>query len=158
MLPTRCISSILAASLCGCLHSPATPEERRTGIDLVGMADSTSPIRAGVSSREEVIKALGEPQQVSPDRHAIAYEYEPIVSRAGFVFIGGPCGLRGYYPSESRIKESLWLAFDDRDTLQWYLSSRDRNDVDWQTFCNEATASHGAIEDFRGLSPAANEK
>src|SRR5690349_4092015 len=91
---------VLLSGLTGCLHAVATPEERRTGIDLVGPAKSSTPIRVGVSTRSEVVQALGEPKEFSADGRAIAYSYNPIVARSGFVFLGGPCGLCGYYPFE----------------------------------------------------------
>src|SRR5262245_42752985 len=103
------LALVLLSGLNGCLHAVATPEERRTGIDLVGSAESSAPIRVGVSTRSEVIRSLGEPKDVSSDGRAIAYSYNPIVARSGFVFLGGPCGLCGYYPFEDRTKEDLWL-------------------------------------------------
>lgn len=138
-LTPHLIIALFMSMLVGCLHAPATPEERRTGVDLVGDEESSAPIRVGVSTRPQVIETLGNPQQQSQDGHAIGYEYQPVVSRSGFVFLGGPCGLRGYYPSEKRINEFLYLAFDDQDKVKWYLSSRERPDVEWQRFCKEAS-------------------
>jgi hypothetical protein len=124
----------------GCLHATATPEERRNGIDAVGSAETSAPIRVGVSTRSEVIDALGEPKEVSADSRAIAYSYNPIASRSGFVFLGGPCGLRGYYPVEERKTETLWLAFDRGDRLKSYSSSRETGAGNWQRFCEMASS------------------
>jgi hypothetical protein len=127
-------------TLTGCLHAPATPEERRTGVDLVGRTESAAPIRVGVSTRQEIIQTLGEPNEVSADGRAIAYSYNPIVARSGFVVLGGPCGLSGYYPFTDRIQEHLWLAFDAEGRLKSYTSSRAKSDSDWKAFCAAASS------------------
>ena len=131
---------LLLVGLTGCLHTSATPEERRTGIDLVGRTESAAPIRIGISTRPEIFQTLGEPRHVSADGRAIAYSYNPIVARSGFVFLGGPCGLSGYYPFADRIQEDLWLAFDREGRLKSYTSSRARSDLDWKAFCAAASS------------------
>lgn len=133
-------SHSLSSAENGCLHEVAAPKERRTGIDLVGSAKSSAPIRVGLSTRSEVVRALGEPKEVSSDGRAIAYSYSPIVARSGFVFLGGPCGLCGYYPFEDRIKEDLWLAFDRDDILKLFASSREKGAGDWKVFCAAASS------------------
>ena len=135
------LAPLLVLGLGGCLHSAATPEEQQDGIDLVGEAETSAPIRVGVSTRSDVAAALGEPKQVSADGRAIAYSYDPIVSRSGFVFLGGPCGLCGYYPFEERGREDLWLAFDQAGTLKSYASSRKKSGGDWESFCAAASSS-----------------
>ena len=134
------LAPLLMVGLSGCLYATATPEERQNGIDRVGRGETSAPIRVGVSTRSQVVQALGQPKEASADGRAIAYSYNPIVARSGFIFVGGPCGLCGYYPFEYRTKENLWLAFNREDKLKSYTSSREKSDADWQAFCAAASS------------------
>jgi hypothetical protein len=137
----------LQGGLAGCantLYLPATPEERRTGVDLVGPAGSKLPIEAGNTSRSQIIGQLGKPERVSPDGRAIGYTYDPISGHRGHVALGGPCGLCGVYPIDLRTHETLWLAFGNDGTLNRYTSSREPGQVNWEAFCSGAAADNPA--------------
>src|SRR4051794_6575636 len=68
----RIIMPLLAGvAVAGCLHAPASPEERRTGADLVGGPESTAPLRVGTATRAELVQRLGEPDTDSADGRAI---------------------------------------------------------------------------------------
>jgi hypothetical protein len=131
---------LLPLSSAGCLYSAVPPEKRQTGVDLVGSNSSAAPIRVGVTKRPDVIATLGTPQRVSADGRSIGYAYSPVVGRRGYVGLGGPCGLCGYYPWEVHAHETLWLGFDENGILSRSASSRDHPAVQWETFRAQTTA------------------
>ena len=130
----------MLAGVCGCLFEPAAPTERLTGVDLVGPPGSAAPLRAGQTSRPQALNTLGNPSRVSSDGRAVEYDYQPVTTHVGFIFIGGPCGLCGYYPFQVHGSERLWLAFNDDGTLTRYATSRDHTPTDWDRF-QAATAA-----------------
>lgn len=110
----------------GCLYAPTPPEQRRTGIDLVGGPGSGRPIEVGIANRDDVLTKLGPPNQTRAYGQKILYTYTPLLARRGYVGIGGPCGFCGYYPWEVRGRETLWLSFDENRLLTRADSSRQR--------------------------------
>ena len=108
----------------GCLYAPASPEQRRTGVDLVGAPGSGRPIEVGVAKREDVVARLGPPKQTTDNGRSILYTYAPLLGRRGYVGLGGPCGFCGYYPWEVRGYETLSLTFDESQILTRAVSSR----------------------------------
>jgi len=134
---------LLCVPVCstGCLYAPAEPAERRTGIDAVGAANSDSAVQIGVTTRAQAVAVLGKPQRVSSDNRAIEYSYHPITGHRGYVFLGGPCGMCGYYPWDVHTHETLWLAFDTSGIVSRAASTRDALPISWSAFCAAATAS-----------------
>ena len=128
------ISFITLMGTTGCLSSPATPEERSTGLDLVGSSSSKMPIRLGTTTRSQILLLLGEPLRASADGHSVEYVYEPIVEHRGYISFGGPCGFCGEYPWTRKIHEFLWLSFGNNDVLSNFATSRDLPTNDWKHF------------------------
>jgi hypothetical protein len=125
---------LLTISTSGCLFEPSPSEERQTGIDRVGTAESNRQVRVGQTTRDETLSILGRPSSVSGDGRVVEYTYHPVTLRAGFIAPGGPCGLCGVYPFSFHSRESLYLSFDPAGVLTRYASSRDPDPPGWRKF------------------------
>jgi len=115
---TLLVLVILLTCFCsGCVVVPIAQSGRSVNAEYKKRASS---LQTSAASREQVIRALGEPTMEFTDLRVLGYQWTGLEWNVYWVLIVGR-GDAGC--SETTIRRRLWLAFDDQNRLaHWQLT------------------------------------
>jgi len=96
----------------GCLVLPI-PQSTPAGARVT--AEDTSPLKAGVTTKAEIIQKLGTPQLELPDLRLIAYEWNQVDYQLLWILVGGYSAAGG--AEEIKLPHAFFAAFDQGDRV-----------------------------------------